>query len=236
MEQNHQNNLTDIEKVNAATFSAPVTIKQYNEVGLAYYEEYLIKKFFKGKKVLDIGCGCGRTTMPLSQMGFDVIGIDLAPEMITTAQTNFPQIEFKVMNACHLEFPDASFDNVLFSFNGIDCIHPNEKRLLALREIYRVLKPGGTFLFTTHNACCIPYNRYLMWIFIRNLISFRIFTGYRIETLPYGQIIQHYVNPLWQKRILKKIGFHRVKIFSRNFSDFLDTMLMDPFPAYVAIK
>ncbi|MFH1231837.1 MAG: class I SAM-dependent methyltransferase [Planctomycetota bacterium] len=236
MEQNNHNNLTEIEKVNANTFSAPITIKQYNEVGLAKYEEYLIKKFFKGKRVLDIGCGCGRTTMPLSQMGFEVIGIDLVPEMIAVAQNKFLHIDFRIMNACNLEFPDEHFDNVLFSFNGIDNIYPNKKRLIALKEIYRVLKPGGTFLFTSHNACCLPYNRYLMGIFVHNLISLRIFTGYRLETLSYGQIIQHYVNPLLQKRCLKKIGFHYVKIFSRNFSDFLDTILLDPFPAYVAIK
>ncbi len=59
-------------------------------------------------------------------------------------------IPFIVGDATNLEFPDNYFNHALFSFNGFMQIPGRKSRLKALLEIKRVLKSGGTFIFTTH--------------------------------------------------------------------------------------
>ena len=49
------------------------------------------------------------------------------------------------------DFADASFDAVVISFNGIDCVFPEERRWQCLRECGRVLRAGGVFIFSSHN-------------------------------------------------------------------------------------
>lgn len=127
------------------------------EVGLWQSEEYVFLKYLhKMDRILDLGCGTGRTTFPLNQLGFkNIIGIDLTPEMIIEArklnQYFATELDFRVGDALHLEFVDAYFDRVIFSFNGLMSIPGAENRRSALFEINRVLKQGGVFIFTTHD-------------------------------------------------------------------------------------
>lgn len=119
-------------------------------------EDRVITKYVteENAKILDIGCGLRRTTQPLSEKGFEIIEIDVSKAMIDKARTKFSSIDFRAGDACDLHFCDASFEFVLFSFNGIDHIHPEARRIQALREIHRVLKPEGLVVFSSHNPCC----------------------------------------------------------------------------------
>ncbi len=100
-------------------------------------------------RVLDLGCGTGRTTGHIAKT-CDVIGIDYSPAMIRRAQERYPHIDFRVMNAVRLDLPDASFDSAYFSFNGLDYLYPLDERIGAFRQIRRVLKPGGLFMYSSH--------------------------------------------------------------------------------------
>jgi ubiquinone/menaquinone biosynthesis C-methylase UbiE len=141
-----------------AEFASDITQKQYQQIaqkGLWQSEEILIDKYFtKNSSVLDIGCGSGRTTMPLCQKGYKIIGIDLTPEMIASAKQiagqNNLNIDYRVRDATDLKFEDNFFDNAIFANNGWCQIPVWQKRQMALNEIYRVLKPGGIFIFTAH--------------------------------------------------------------------------------------
>lgn len=211
--------LTPQEEMNLATFSDPRVVGDvYNKEGFTRVEEYLINKYFTGKgRVLDVGCGTGRTTKPLKDKGFDVVGIDLSGEMINFAKSKYKDVEFRVMNACQLDFGDEEFDHVLFSFNGIDCIYPYSKRVECFKEIRRVMKRGGIFLFSSHNAWAIPTNRELIKFFFKNLWNFRISGNYRMEDHPGGKLCLYYCAPYFEKKLLQDLGFEALEFTGKRF-------------------
>lgn len=122
--------------------------------GLRAQEEYVLDEYFEraGASVLDVGCGTGRTTKPIAERGFDVVGVDLSEAMVETASSLHPDVDFCVDDATDLSFDANSFDYVLFPDCGIDCLQPESDRVAALREMHRVLRPDGTAVFSSHNA------------------------------------------------------------------------------------
>jgi len=127
------------------------------DLGLWNSEKIIFQKYIKPTdNILDLGCGAGRTTFGMYGMGFkNIIGVDLSTSMIENAKlinkTKNLDINFEEANACDLQFHTDTFDVVVFSYNGLMCIPKNENRMLALKEIYRVLKKGGLFIFTAHD-------------------------------------------------------------------------------------
>lgn len=110
----------------------------------------MIDKYFaSGGKTLDVGCGVGRTTIPLFEKGYKVIGLDFAEKMIMAAKSLNSAIDYRVGDILSTRFDDQEFDNILFSFNGLMLLGTYEDRLKAVKEICRILKPEGNFIFTT---------------------------------------------------------------------------------------
>lgn len=142
------------------SFADQKILEQYSqdaaEIGLWEVEKLLIEKYFPREgKILDIGCGAGRTTFGLAKLGYeDIIGIDITPGMIEKAKNNTRKlgedILFEVGDACNLKYRDNYFAGCLFSFNGIMQIPERDKRIEAFKEIHRVLRKNGVFIFSTH--------------------------------------------------------------------------------------
>lgn len=143
------------------TFSGQSVTSKYADyvesVGLWKSEEILCSKYFpKTGKILDVGCGAGRTTFGLYRLGYtNIEGLDLSPAMIEQAQRIASDrsiaIPFRAGSALELPFGDDSFDGALFSFNGLMQIPGKPSRVKAIKEIYRVSKPGSHFIFTAHS-------------------------------------------------------------------------------------
>ncbi len=94
-----------------------------------------------GMDILDLGVGGGRTTTYLSSIARRYVGVDYAPEMIEACRAKYPRLEFHTADAADLSmFPNSSFDAVVFAFNGIDYIIPDENRAKCLQECGRILK------------------------------------------------------------------------------------------------
>ncbi len=103
------------------------------------------------KHILDIGCGSGRTTAILKNLSSGYIGIDYSLDMIESCRKRFEDVHFIHGDVREMsEFRDDEFDFIMFSFNGLDSIN-HEDRLQGLREIHRVLKQDGLFVFSSHN-------------------------------------------------------------------------------------
>ncbi len=123
----------------------------------------MIEPEIRGKSILDIGIGGGRTTRFLSGLTTRYVGIDYSPAMVEAARRSFAMFSIYCCDARDMRrFPDDAFDFILFSFNGLDYM-PHADRLTALREIYRVLAPAGLFMFSSHNrsgdAAKAPWNQ-----------------------------------------------------------------------------
>ena len=97
----------------------------------------------EGSRVLDIGCGPGNFTAAYAEVCAEVVGVDLAPNMIGVAAKQYPHIAFQTANVEELPFDDESFDVVVSGYVNQYLARPE----VAFREVSRVLRPGGRFIF-----------------------------------------------------------------------------------------
>ena len=106
---------------------------------------------YRGKRVLEVGCGAGTDLARFAKGGAIVTGVDIAPSAVALAGQNFAQQglqgEFREADGEHLPFPDASFDFVYA--HGIVQYTADDQAAVA--ECRRVLVPGGTAVFQVYN-------------------------------------------------------------------------------------
>ncbi|MDF0490965.1 class I SAM-dependent methyltransferase [Sphingomonas sp. H39-1-10] len=98
-------------------------------------------------RILDMGCGGGWTSVFLARRGFEVVGQDIAPDMIELARENKARqgVELNLTFVCadyESMMIDATFDAVIF----FDCLHHSEDERAAIEMAYRSLKPGGVLI------------------------------------------------------------------------------------------
>lgn len=104
----------------------------------------------KGKKILEIGCGTGSSTIALAEQGAKVTGIDLDKDALQVAEDRKKEygldIDLKFMNAAevHKKYPKGSFDMIIFFATIEHMIH--EERMLAMKETWNLLNQGGLWV------------------------------------------------------------------------------------------
>ncbi|MGI4816242.1 MAG: class I SAM-dependent methyltransferase [Janthinobacterium lividum] len=146
----------DIDKVNQAAWNSRDAARWYaksttwSDPGEQAALEW-VKPQCLGQPILDIGIGGGRTVPLLSVISSDYVGIDYTPKLLAHSKKRFPQADLRHMDARDMStLPSNHFALVMFSYNGIDSVG-FEDRLAILREMNRVLRPGGYLLFSSHN-------------------------------------------------------------------------------------
>ncbi len=110
-----------------------------------------VKEELQNQPILDIGIGGGRTTPHLREISKAYTGIDYSEAMIQAARWRFPGVDFLTCDARDLSrFQNGQFAAVFFFGGGIDDVSGAD-RLLVLKEIRRVLRSRGIFIFSSHN-------------------------------------------------------------------------------------
>ena len=142
-------------------FESEPVVEHYAEaaarIGLWRSEEKLFRHLFRAEdSILELGCGAGRIAFGLYELGYHhVLATDYAKAMVERARQMTTILEYRipmqVADATALKFEDASFDAAIFGFNGLMQIPKAIERQKALGEIYRVLKSGAWFVFTSHD-------------------------------------------------------------------------------------
>jgi ubiquinone/menaquinone biosynthesis C-methylase UbiE len=110
--------------------------------GLAI-DEFNLKRGFK---VLDIGCGTGYAVLQMGSIISEgrICGIDISSRMIDKARAKVPEslrerVEFRQASSENIPYSEGEFDNILCT----NSFHHYPEPILALGEMYRVLRPGG---------------------------------------------------------------------------------------------
>ncbi|MFI8933305.1 class I SAM-dependent methyltransferase [Streptomyces sp. NPDC053474] len=116
--------------------------------------EFLFESIRSGEKVLDIGCGTGRFTVPMADKGADVSGLDISRPMLDVAERKLRErglsADLREGDMAHLPFADASFDTVT---SMLALMHiPLQDRPAVFAEVHRVLRPGGRMLLGVKNS------------------------------------------------------------------------------------
>lgn len=106
-----------------------------------------------GDAVVDIACGTGEWLAAAREQGARVAGIDLASRAIDFCRARMPEGEFYCQGATQLPFPDASADLV----TCLGSLEHFPDKSAALREMYRIVRPGSALVFSVPNSDFLGY-------------------------------------------------------------------------------
>jgi SAM-dependent methyltransferase len=120
-----------------------------SHTGLASPQLVRFAEVIAGARVLDVGCGSGALALTAARTGAVVAGLDLTPQQIAKARENAAlmglDVDWEVGDVEDMPYDDGRFDMVLSQYGHMFAPSPE----LAVSEMLRVLRPGGTIAFAT---------------------------------------------------------------------------------------
>ena len=115
-----------------------------------FYMQILEKENFSPRTVVDLACGTGSVTAILAKMGLKVIGVDMSEEMLTEAFQKVQDMDCPPRFICQklqkLYLP-RGVDMAVCALDSLDYITDPQDCREAIRRVYKVLNPGGIFIF-----------------------------------------------------------------------------------------
>ncbi|MGW0926075.1 class I SAM-dependent methyltransferase [Streptomyces sp. NPDC002755] len=130
-----------------------ITRTQRYEIWGDLYADLIERHRAPGKRLLDVGCGTGRSSLELARHGFEVTGVDLSPEMLDVARGKEGADAVTFIAADVRDLPDfGSFDVVTTMGEPFTYLADNREMAEAFRGVARALVPDGTFLFDLPTA------------------------------------------------------------------------------------
>lgn len=143
-----------IKRLNIRHYAGEVAY--YSQANLRLVEEKLLVQLKKGLTLLDLGCGSGRFSIGAAQKGFKVLGIDITPPAVEAAREkskklNLENVKFEVGDMTKLNLNSDRFDYVICLRYSINAVATFSERSQAVREMIRVVKPGGRVYLESFN-------------------------------------------------------------------------------------
>jgi SAM-dependent methyltransferase len=130
----------------ASRANAYATLEFANTYYLAYRDlPAIMSEHVIGTKVLDFGCGTGRSTRFLRKLGFDVTGVDISEDMLRIARDQDPSGDYRLVPGDNLtQFDPRSFDLIvsLFTFDNV----PRAAKVRIFSDLTNLLRPAGTLV------------------------------------------------------------------------------------------
>ena len=120
------------------------------EATVAFYMDILNREGLRPRTAVDLACGTGSVTAILARKGIRVLGVDMSEEMLTVAQQkgqeceNPPRFVCQKLQELHLS---RGVDLAVCALDSLDYITEPEDCREAIRRVYKVLNPGGIFIF-----------------------------------------------------------------------------------------
>jgi ubiquinone/menaquinone biosynthesis C-methylase UbiE len=192
-----------------------------------------------GLRVLDVGCGQGIDLARYARAGARVTGVDLTPRHVELARSHLSALgvdaDVVVGDAEALPFPDATFARV--SSNGV--LHHTPNMPAALREIVRVLEPGGQARVIVYNRNSLHYwlqQVLLEGIVGRGLLEERSMEGVLSRGVERSSIgarpLVRVYSPRKVRRLMRQAGFNEVRTVVRHLRP-EDSFLTDSVRRYL---
>lgn len=176
-----------------------------------HFEEFS-KYVAKDAVILDVGCGYGRTLEQLHQNGYrNLIGIDFSEKMIERGKELYPYLDLRVKAGEKIALEAASCDAVIL-FAVLTCIIDDQEQTDLLKDIERVLKPGGI----------IYINDFLLNTDERNVTRYNAFSEkyrkYGVFELPEGAIVRHHAMDWVEKCVepFEQLVLNQVSFITMN--------------------
>ena len=233
------------EKVVLSYFENRGVLDHYEEatrkIGLWAAEELIFRKCFPSQntEILELGCGVGRISFSLWMLGYEKLtASDVSSKMVKRAlsiqKERNSRINFLTADATQLSFASNSFNGVIFGFNGLMQIPHRTNRKKAIQECFRILRPNGRFVFTSHDRSLPKWKKF--WANERKkwriglqdkaLVEF----GDRYGETPNGKLFIHVPDCSDVRKDLKDAGFllerdvlrSRISEESKRVQDFSD--------------
>lgn len=109
------------------------------------------------RRVLDVGCGIGRVTGPLSSRGYAVVGLDINVDALRSAKFRAPAADYVALDQQHLGCMRWQFDGALFMWNSVGFVG-RDTDLKTLSGVARVLRPSGRVIFDLYHPGWLQQN------------------------------------------------------------------------------
>ena len=172
-----------------------------------------------GPSFIDLGCGTGRSSLPLLERGLTGVAFDLSQRMLEEVQSKVagdagelqPGIECVRGNLVELDcFADRSFDYAICMFSTLGMIRGSSAREQTLRHVARILKPGGLFVFQVHNYWVHLFDPDGPWWMFRNLVRATMKRDVEVgdRFFPYRGIPNMYLHSFSGRELRKLLVYH----------------------------
>jgi len=230
----------DPQSVNTDSFSIASRCSKYGKPGLTPTEQRIFQTYIPpGTRILIIGCGGGRVSIPLWQQGHDVDALDISKDMIDVAQKNARSappgdktaaLRHFQANAVEHDFGQEKYGAVVIPFNSLDYILPLKARDKVLGKAYRALQASGLLIYSSH-VHHLPRNKKSLLYHCINVLNGNLFRQKFRARTAYGSVIRY--QGLRQHDEIKNHGFELIKQFNgQNEASRIST----PWIYYVARK